>query len=120
MNPGETYKWRVRVTDSSQWLKTQNGTNTAWHAFTMASTPEFGADSAALTNSYWNMSRGDKLVYSSTGLGPYSGCLKARYMNTSNGDEDIHYLAPDLGPVKEVWSDGGENGWELGLRSLDL
>jgi hypothetical protein len=28
--PGETYKWRVRVTDSSDWIEVQNRANSSW------------------------------------------------------------------------------------------
>jgi len=49
----------------------------------------------------------------STGLGPYTDCLKV--MCTDGGsDVDYSHIAPNVGSVKEEWDNGGEtNGWEL-------
>jgi hypothetical protein len=48
----------------------------------------------------------------STGLGPYSSCVKA-LVTDGLGDYDTEYLAPSMGIVREDWNDGGLNGWEL-------
>jgi membrane protein implicated in regulation of membrane protease activity len=47
----------------------------------------------------------------STGLGPYTGCLRVKC--TDGADDDFSYLAPDVGVVKEEWNEGGTNGWDL-------
>jgi YD repeat-containing protein len=36
LEPGKTYKWRIRITDSSDWIGTQNRSNSEWLTFTMA------------------------------------------------------------------------------------
>jgi len=38
LNSGQTYRWRVRVTDSSDWVETQNRSQNDWLTFTMAHT----------------------------------------------------------------------------------
>jgi TolB protein len=38
LTPGETYQWRVRVSDSSSWIEEQNRSLSEWIAFTMAGT----------------------------------------------------------------------------------
>jgi len=53
-----------------------------------------------------------------TGLGPYSNCVKA-VENWGGGDLDYHYYAPNVGNVKvELNDDGGINGVEL--KELNL
>jgi len=36
LTPGQSYKWRVQVSDRNNWLKVQNRAMSAWHEFTMA------------------------------------------------------------------------------------
>jgi hypothetical protein len=50
----------------------------------------------------------------STGYGPFNDCLKIKVVNEGGADEDIQYLVPDVGIVKEEKNDDGEsNGWEM-------
>jgi len=37
LQPGELYKWRVRVTDSAQWISVENRSHSDWQTFTMES-----------------------------------------------------------------------------------
>jgi hypothetical protein len=49
----------------------------------------------------------------STGLGPYSNCIKSK-IDYGDGDIDYYYYAPDFGQVKmEFNDDGGINGFEI-------
>jgi hypothetical protein len=40
LKAGETYKWRVQVTDSYNWERGQNRTNSEWMTFKVAETLE--------------------------------------------------------------------------------
>jgi len=35
LKPGQAYRWRIRVTDDSNWIKVQNRSNSKWQSFTM-------------------------------------------------------------------------------------
>ena len=52
LNPGQTYYWRVRVTDSDNWVDIQNRANSAWVEFTMADTLSHDATPALDLDSY--------------------------------------------------------------------
>ncbi len=52
LNPGQTYYWRVRVTDSDNWADIQNRANSAWVEFTMADTLSHDATPALDLDSY--------------------------------------------------------------------
>ncbi len=61
--PGETYKWRVRVLDNSDWKKIQNRSNIDWQTFTMAPTlshsaaPAISLDGWGILSYTWDISR---------------------------------------------------------------
>ena len=40
LTPGQTYQWRVRVTDSDNWEAVQNRANSEWLTFTMSASQE--------------------------------------------------------------------------------
>ncbi|MCK4958319.1 MAG: DUF1565 domain-containing protein, partial [Planctomycetes bacterium] len=46
----------------------------------------------------------------STGLGPYENCLKLR---KTGGVEQVLFIEPGLGTVKEEWNGNDVDGWEL-------
>jgi imidazolonepropionase-like amidohydrolase len=35
LRPGQVYRWRIRVTDSDSWIKTQNRSHSEWRSFTI-------------------------------------------------------------------------------------
>jgi len=35
LRPGQVYRWRIRVTDSGSWVKTQNRSHSEWRSFTI-------------------------------------------------------------------------------------
>lgn len=70
---GKSYEYRVRASDSDQWLDVQNRSQSAWRAFSMAaalnhgSSPQFKDDWNALT---WTTSNGTSLMGSVTVYDP--------------------------------------------------
>jgi hypothetical protein len=43
LQPGQSYSWRVRVTDADDWVTTENRSQSAWQPFTIATTSDHPA-----------------------------------------------------------------------------
>jgi len=62
LQPGQTYEWRVRVSDSDDWIKVQNRSNSGWQTIIMAnplshlSKPAVAPDSLKVVT--WNTDNG--------------------------------------------------------------
>ena len=80
----------------------------------MPAHPIVGQVFAQVYNEYMQvMEIGVTVSQLTTGLGPFTNCMKAKW-SEGGSDEDISYIAPNVGSVKEEWGDDGEiNGWEL-------
>jgi len=67
LEPGTIYKWRVRVSDSYDWIETRNRSNTDYiyfttaDSFTHSSPPAFYTDSLGAYT--WSTSSGERLYY---------------------------------------------------------
>jgi len=72
LTPGETYQWRVRVTDSDNWVVVQNRANSSWFFFTVS------ADAFSISGSVMHVRTPDDLhqTYLLVVIGPdFTGIL---------------------------------------------
>jgi len=106
LNPGQTYKWRVRVTDSSDWVEVENRAHSGWMTFTMAGTLSHAAKPAIDPGTWgavtWSTSSGTGLVCSVKVI-DHDGVSK------DGSSHSLKLTLPD-GTVKSAWEfDSSEN-----------
>ena len=105
LNPGETYTWRVRVTDSSDWLEVQNRSNSEWITFTMAGTLMHNAvPGIDLQYNAWGVN-----TWTSDADDPFTGISHSVKVVDYDGiasDGSSHTVTvtyPNGGPTKTLW-----------------
>ena len=108
LQEGQTYKWRVRVTDASQWIPVQNRSQSDWLTFTMAPTLNHAAIPAVDLDGWgvvrWNTSEGTGLdvwvkVFDHDGIA-YDG--SSHHVTLERPDSqifDLQYQYADSGAV---------------------
>ena len=107
--------WVFKVYDALEDTTTTFGSGTT--VVMMPANPVVGQVFAQMGNEYQEVvEKGVEVSQLSTGLGPYTDCLKVKWSDGETvPDIDYQYHAPGVGIVKEEWNDGGEtNGWDLG------
>jgi hypothetical protein len=116
LTPGETYQWRVRVTDSSDWLEVQNRANSEWTTFSVADTlthnapPALDIDSWGVStwSGYWGTGLDLEIkVIDQDGVA-YDGSSHTVSVETPTGDggELSFYWAQGARGSYGYWADG--------------
>ncbi len=80
----------------------------------MPANPVSGQVFGSIENAYFEvLETGIGAPVMDAGLNPYTDCLKIRWSD-GGADENLLYLARNIGSVHEAWNNGGQvNGWKI-------